>query len=118
MNQSEVIDHRAAAPWMIAVDQRIAAASAPGGVACHDLAMPADDSRDSKALSPLRMIGGGTEFAGTCAVMCLLGYWLDSVFGTAPWLLVVGAVIGFVSATWVLLRSLTGSSDSRDGTSR
>lgn len=33
-----------------------------------------------------------------------LGYWLDSKWGTAPWLVVVGACLGFAAAMFDLIR--------------
>lgn len=33
-----------------------------------------------------------------------LGYWLDTLWGTGPWLLVVGALLGFVLGMWELLK--------------
>jgi len=32
-----------------------------------------------------------------------LGYWLDGRWGSGPWLLAVGAVLGFLMAFWHLL---------------
>jgi F0F1-type ATP synthase assembly protein I len=37
-------------------------------------------------------------------VPTLLGYWLDRRWGTLPLLLIVGVVLGFVTATLSLLR--------------
>jgi F0F1-type ATP synthase assembly protein I len=31
-----------------------------------------------------------------------LGYWLDTLWGTGPWLLVAGALLGFVLGLWEL----------------
>lgn len=33
-----------------------------------------------------------------------LGYWLDRTWGTAPWLLIVGACLGFTAAMFDLFR--------------
>ena len=33
-----------------------------------------------------------------------LGYWLDTLWGTEPWLLVLGALLGFVLGMWELLK--------------
>lgn len=38
------------------------------------------------------------------AVPPLLGWWLDSLWGTAPGLLIAGAVLGFVSGMWSIFQ--------------
>jgi F0F1-type ATP synthase assembly protein I len=54
--------------------------------------------------------GKGAVYQGAFeAVIALLiaigfGYWLDGYFDTAPWLLLVGAAIGFASFTIRLMR--------------
>jgi F0F1-type ATP synthase assembly protein I len=40
-----------------------------------------------------------------------IGYWLDHRWGTLPWLLIVGVILGFITATLSLLR-LTKPPDS------
>ena len=47
---------------------------------------------------------GGTEFGGTVAVLCLLGWWLDKRWGTSPTLILTGLVIGVVGGTIKLFR--------------
>jgi F0F1-type ATP synthase assembly protein I len=51
-----------------------------------------------------------------------LGYWLDKRWGTGPWVLAVGAVLGFLLALWHLLalakRGGPGSSGPTQGRSR
>ena len=42
-----------------------------------------------------------------------LGYWLDHRWGTAPWLLVVGVVLGFVTSMIHLLRMVETTGKSR-----
>ena len=38
------------------------------------------------------------------ALPAALGYWLDTRAGTAPWLLIVGAVLGVTVGMWHLLQ--------------
>jgi len=38
----------------------------------------------------------GTEFALAEIIGAAVGYWLDSKFGTLPWCLVGGVILGFV----------------------
>jgi F0F1-type ATP synthase assembly protein I len=46
----------------------------------------------------------GTELAGGLLVFCLLGYWIDYKFGTRPWGLVIGAILGIVGGLYNLIR--------------
>lgn len=57
------------------------------------------------------MLGVGTSFLAECAVFTALGWWLDSKFGTNPWLLVTGIMLGFGYATWNLLRQFGGATE-------
>jgi F0F1-type ATP synthase assembly protein I len=42
----------------------------------------------------VRHAGIGLELAGAVAGFALIGYWIDSRYGTSPWGLVVGVVLG------------------------
>ena len=53
-----------------------------------------------------RYAGLGLQFALTVVLLGALGWWLDSVFGTRPWLLVVGVFAGGALAFVSLLRSV------------
>ena len=48
--------------------------------------------------------GAGLELAGATAGLALLGYWIDGRFGTAPWGLVAGVVIGLVGGLYNLIK--------------
>jgi F0F1-type ATP synthase assembly protein I len=41
----------------------------------------------------------GTTIACTVGVFLGLGIWADSAFGTSPWCLLIGLVLGCVAAT-------------------
>ena len=56
----------------------------------------------------------GVQYAATILVLTLLGIWLDDRAGTAPLLLLVFLLMGFVGATWSLIRQVLGPSDERD----
>lgn len=59
--------------------------------------MPSRSPRGSAALGDLgRFAGLGLQFAVTMAVLGGLGWWLDSKFGTLPWLLVAGVLVGAI----------------------
>ena len=47
----------------------------------------------------------GTEFALAEIVGVAAGYWLDNKFGTLPWCLVGGAVLGFVLGMWRIVQA-------------
>lgn len=47
--------------------------------------------------SPLRFVGIGFEIAVPVLLGLGGGYWLDQRFGTKPWLLLVGALMGMVA---------------------
>jgi F0F1-type ATP synthase assembly protein I len=60
-----------------------------------------------------RISGIGFEMA----VPAGIGFWLDRLWGTAPWLVVVGACLGFAVAMFDIARLArqTGSRDSARG---
>lgn len=53
-----------------------------------------------------RYAGLGIQFTLTLVLLGALGWWLDSRFGTRPWLLVAGVLAGGVLAFYSLLRSV------------
>jgi F0F1-type ATP synthase assembly protein I len=52
----------------------------------------------------VRHSGIGLELAGATAGLALLGYWIDGRFGTAPWGIVGGVVIGLVGGLYNMVR--------------
>ena len=60
-------------------------------------------------------ISAGTQYAASIIVCLLIGWWLDSKFGTSPWLVVTGVILGAVSGFYSLYRTLiSGSGSKRD----
>jgi ATP synthase protein I len=52
----------------------------------------------------VRYSGIGLELAGATGGLALVGYWIDSWLGTAPWGLLGGVVIGIVGGLFNLIR--------------
>jgi ATP synthase protein I len=46
----------------------------------------------------------GLELAGVTAGLALLGYWIDRRFGTGPWGLIGGVIVGIVGGLYNLVR--------------
>lgn len=62
----------------------------------------------------VRYSGVGLELAGATAGLALLGYWIDGKFGTSPWGILAGVVIGIVGGLFNLVReSLTASREAQ-----
>lgn len=54
------------------------------------------------------MLGVGLQFAVTLLVCLFAGQWLDRKFGTTPWLLLAGMLVGSVVGFWSLVRAGRG----------
>ena len=52
----------------------------------------------------VRYSGVGLELAGATAGLALIGYWIDGRFGTQPWGILGGVVIGLVGGLYNLVR--------------
>jgi F0F1-type ATP synthase assembly protein I len=54
----------------------------------------------------MRLGAAGLELGGSIFVGVLVGFWLDKKYGTAPWLaligLLLGSAIGFRALFWIL----------------
>jgi F0F1-type ATP synthase assembly protein I len=73
----------------------------------HDLRDRARDDAASKS-AYLRHAGVGMQFALTFLGMGLIGWWLDTKLGTAPWLLIAGIVVGAAGGMYSLIVRLGG----------
>jgi len=63
----------------------------------------------------VRYSGIGLELAGATAGLALLGYWIDSKFGTSPWGILICVVIGIVGGLYNLVKeSLAAASQARE----
>ena len=45
----------------------------------------------------------GLELAGATAVLALVGYWVDGHYGTQPWGILAGVIIGLVGGLYNLI---------------
>jgi len=52
----------------------------------------------------VRYSGVGLELAGATAGLALVGYWVDGKFGTSPWGILIGVVIGIVGGLYNLVK--------------
>jgi F0F1-type ATP synthase assembly protein I len=52
----------------------------------------------------VRHSGVGLELAGAIAGFALVGYWIDRRYGTDPWALLVGVILGLVGGLYNLVR--------------
>jgi F0F1-type ATP synthase assembly protein I len=61
-------------------------------------------SADKRFPDWVRHSGVGLELAGAVAGFTLAGYWIDRHYGTNPWGLVVGVVLGIVGGLYNFVR--------------
>ena len=59
---------------------------------------------DRRPAGWIRYSGIGVELAGVTAGLALVGYWIDGRFGTSPWGILGGVVIGLVGGLYNLVR--------------
>lgn len=55
------------------------------------------------------LAGVGFEFIFSILLPGAVGWWLDKKFGTAPWLMLVGGMIGFASGLVLLMKTVKNS---------
>jgi F0F1-type ATP synthase assembly protein I len=61
-------------------------------------------SADRRFPGWVRHSGVGLELAGATAGLAFIGYWIDRRFGTEPWGILGGVVIGLVGGLYNLVR--------------
>jgi ATP synthase protein I len=52
----------------------------------------------------VRYSGVGLELAGATAGLALVGYWIDRHYGTSPWGILGGVIVGLVGGLYNLVR--------------
>lgn len=53
-----------------------------------------------------RYAGLGLQFVVTLVLFGGLGWWLDGLWGTRPWLLVAGIFLGAIVAFWAIVKAV------------
>ena len=61
-------------------------------------------SADERFPGWVRYSGVGLELAGATAGLALVGYWIDGKFGTSPWGILSGVIIGIVGGLYNLVK--------------
>jgi len=63
----------------------------------------------------IRYSGAGLELAGATAGLALIGHWIDGKFGTSPWGILGGVLMGIVGGLYNLVKqSLAAVREARD----
>jgi F0F1-type ATP synthase assembly protein I len=63
-----------------------------------------NSKRDDERASYYQWVGIGIEFCTGIAVMSYLGYRLDKVLHTEPWLLILFSFLGFVGMLYLIIK--------------
>ena len=63
------------------------------------------------------LLGSGIQLAAAVVFFIFAGRWLDGKFGTAPWLMLVGALVGVGGGMYNFIRTAiaVGSAQDREG---
>lgn len=55
------------------------------------------------------MMSLGFEFVIAVLLPGALGWWLDGRFGSRPWIMLAGGLLGFIAGLRLLMRSVSGT---------
>ncbi|MEO8196464.1 MAG: AtpZ/AtpI family protein [Thermoanaerobaculia bacterium] len=62
----------------------------------------------------MRLAGSGIELAAAVGGFALLGYWIDRHYGSSPWGILIGALLGLIGGFYNLVKaSLAASREAR-----
>ena len=67
--------------------------------------------QNNKKQEYTRWLGFGIEFGGTIAIFCYIGYKLDEVLNTSPWLLLAGFFVAFVGMFYLIFKQTRNIKD-------
>jgi F0F1-type ATP synthase assembly protein I len=105
------------------VDDRLHPQSADPDPDTLDTAETGEDREDHRTMpsgrdsSGMRFAGIGFELVAAVGALMLLGWWIDRHFGTGPWGLLVGAVVGLVGGMYNMVHEALGATR-KTGTTR
>lgn len=68
-------------------------------------------SADQTRRPPAALAGLGFELLAAVAGLAFVGYWIDRHYETAPWGLVIGAVLGIVGGLYNFIRTALRATD-------
>ena len=72
-------------------------------------------SADQRYPGWVRHSGVGLELAGATAGLALVGHWIDGRYGSAPWGILAGVVIGIGGGLYNLVKeSLAAAREAKD----
>jgi ATP synthase protein I len=60
----------------------------------------------SRLMTIVRYSGLGLEMGVAVGIGVFAGWWLDERFGSTPWGMLGGVLLGFAAAVWMIYRSL------------
>ncbi len=94
-------------------DQRLDEARKRAGL---DAPVAGPGAKDARAPSPLSFAFRlGVEMVASLAVACAIGYGLDRLLGTKPWLMVAFVPVGVAAGVMNLMRSSSPGAGSGQG---
>ena len=68
------------------------------------MTQPSPSSRSkTKPAAAFQFAGAGLQYSLTLLAFAFGGWWLDAKWGTSPWLLLSGVLLGFAGATYSLV---------------
>lgn len=59
---------------------------------------------DPNRNNPWRSVHMGLEFAGAALVLALVGYYIDTKYGSGPWGALIGASVGFTGGMYLFIK--------------
>jgi len=65
--------------------------------------------------SPAEFAGSGVQFVVSILLFLYIGKWLDGKFGTEPWLLMAGVIVGAVAGFYSFYRRIMAASKRNGG---